>query len=194
MEEHTRHERFAWQSLAGCERPPPNPYTADFLDGLFRHVETGARRQSWDGVLAAWRAAAIGGDGRCASGLVLLSLYKGRVSAAVCDQGPRERRAQMGGLGHLRVLLYVLSGAVAGLATDGTKPPDALAILDLSDRADTAMPDGVLKLASTTGACGGSALPVPVSLKGYDHNMLASRWYLRDATPPWPRVPWPRNR
>ena len=190
MEAFLRHERFAWRSLPGCEAPPANPYTTEFFDGMFARLTPA--RGSWDDVLAAWRAATISSDGGCASNLILLSLFKGRVTAAMCEQGAHERRAQLGALGHLRVFLYLLSGALAGLATNGQAPPDVLAILDLSDRADTALPNGVLKLASTTGACRDS-LPVPVSLKGFEHNMLASRWYLRDARPPWPRVPWERK-
>ena len=187
-----RHERIAWQWLPGCETTPPNPYTADFLDGLFKRLPPDSRPRRWDDVMTAWRLAAIGKDGRCVSNLVLLSLYKGRVTAAVCDQGSHARRTQLGGLGHLRVFLYVLAGAVGGLASDGQRPPDVLVILDLSDRADTPIPNGVPKLASTTGACQ-AALPVPISLKGYAHNMLASRWYTRDTRPHWPQVPWTRK-
>ena len=192
LESFVRHERSAWQWLPGCETTPDNPYTAEFLDGLFKRLPQESHPERWDDVLSAWRSAAIGKDGRCASNLVLLSLYKGRVTAAVCDQGSHARRTQLGGLGHLRVFLYVLGGAVSGLASDGQRPPDVLVILDLSDRADTPVPGDVPKLASTTGACAAS-LPVPISLKGYDHNMLASRWYARDARPRWPQVPWARK-
>ena len=197
MDAFFRHERFAWQSLSGCAEPPENPYTDAFFDSLFGHLSTSSgssskQRRRWEDVISAWRSTSII-HGKCMSNLILLSLYKGRVSAAICDQGPHARRAQLGALGHLRVFLYVLSGAISGLASNGLLPPDALFMLDLSDRADTPMPRGVLKLASTSGACTASALPVPISLKGYDHNMLASRWYLRDVRPRWPVVPWSRK-
>ena len=54
----------------------------------------------------------------------------GQVAAAMCDN-PEARRAAFGALVHYRVFKYILSVALAGLASDGRRPPDALFMLDL---------------------------------------------------------------
>ena len=56
--------------------------------------------------------------------------WPGQVAAAMCDN-PEARRAAFGALVHYRVFKYILSVALAGLASDGRKPPDALFMLDL---------------------------------------------------------------
>ena len=54
--------------------------------------------------------------------------------------------------------------------------------------------DDVPKMGSSNGACR-ATLPVPISLKGFGHNLLASRWYTgRGARMRWPRVNWPLKR
>ena len=105
----------------------------------------------------------------------------------MCDN-PETHRAAFGALVHYRVFKYILSVALTGLATDGRRPPDALFMLDLSDRADVRTAGDVPKLAASSGACSAS-IPVPISLKGLGHNILASRWYTGAPTP-WPSVPW----
>jgi hypothetical protein len=78
---------------------------------------------------------------RCASYLLpSTAWYSGllaawQVAAAACDMS-HLRRLAVGSLTHYRVFKYVLAAAIAGLASDGSRPPDALFILDLSDRAD----------------------------------------------------------
>ena len=52
------------------------------------------------------------------------------IITAMCDN-PEARRAAFGALVHYRVFKYILSVALAGLASDGRRPPDALFMLDL---------------------------------------------------------------
>ena len=47
--------------------------------------------------------------------------WPGQVAAAMCDN-PEARRAAFGALVHYRVFKYILSVALAGLASDGRKP------------------------------------------------------------------------
>ena len=132
MAEFVERERRAWRTLPGCAEPPEDPYSDAHLAQLLGAMPR-ARLRRWDEVLAAWRAVCMTGH------VVLVSLYKGRVAAAICDN-PEARRAALGALMHYRVFKYVLAVALAGLASDGRRPPDALFLLDLSDRADVRTP------------------------------------------------------
>ena len=204
MAEFARRERQAWSTLPGCEATPVDPYSESHLDSLLSRLPPAPPR-SWDDVFTAWRgsqptssrdepAAAV--PAGCSGGMVLVSVYKGRVAAAACDIVAM-RRLAAGTLSHYRVFKYILTAALAGLASDGTKPPDALFILDLTDRADLRLPGNVPKLASSSGACAAS-LPVPISLKGLGHTILASRdGATRDGATRvhtrWASVPWQRK-
>ena len=107
MEAFVGRERAAWRTLRGCEATPPNPYDDAFFDALFRRVAPPmGERRSWESVASAWANVSLARGG-CSSGLILVSIYKSRVAAAVCDH-VHARRAQLGALGHLRVFKYIL--------------------------------------------------------------------------------------
>lgn len=190
-----QNERSAWATLKGCERPPADPYTEAFFEDLFRRLPTGVP-QSWEDVYHSWVRASIPErpsqtSASCKSSLILVSVFKGRVAAAMCEDA-RFRRLQLGALGHYRVFKYLLAAAMAGATT--ARPPDSLFILDLSDRADTVV-SGAVKLASSTGACTNASLPVPISLKGFGYNLLASRWHTgHGRRMRWPHIPWPSKK
>lgn len=124
MAEFVERERQAWRLLPGCAAPPDDPYSDAHLEQLLGGMPRRSRLRHWEEVLQAWRAVCMTGH------VVLVSLYKGRVGAAMCDN-PATRRAAFGALVHYRVFKYVLSVALAGLASDGRRPPDALFLLDL---------------------------------------------------------------
>ena len=195
MEDLARQERAAWASLEGCASEPTNPYSDLFLDNLVRRIPSAARTHSWEEVLRAWQNSTTSQG--CANGLILVSVYKNRVAAAVCDH-PRLRRLQLGLLGHYRVFKYVLAAALAGLASDGKRPPDALFVLDLTDRADVPFRsdggDDLVKLASSAGGCR-SSLPVPINLKGFGqgYSRFGSKWFMRGWRG-WPSASWERKR
>ena len=113
LSEFAAREREAWRTMPGCADAPEDPYTDAYLDQLVGRLPRSKPRQ-WDEVLSAWH-------GVCASGLMLVSLYKGRIAAAVCDNADI-RRAAFGSLVHYRVFKYVLAAALAGLASDGRRP------------------------------------------------------------------------
>ena len=184
MNEFVKHEREAWRALSGCEATPGDPYVTAFYDTLFGRLSSSSR--SWETVFRGWLDATLSSSG-CTSNLILVSIYKTRIAAAVCDHA-HFRRAQLGALGHYRIFKYLLAVAAARRSL-----PDALFIMDLSDRADTPLSHGVPKFASTTGACH-DALPVPISLKGFGHNLLASRWYTGGGRRmQWPQIEWARK-
>ena len=129
-----QNEREAWRSLEGCEHEPRDPYAVSLLDELIRGLPVRSSGHRWVDVFDAWVDATLvswpnstQAQG-CRSGLILVSLFKGRVAAAIC-RNEHARRAQLGALGHYRVFKYILSAALAGMGTE--RPPDALFILDL---------------------------------------------------------------
>ena len=187
-----KHERDAWRSLAGCEAPPADPYSDLYFERLMSSLPPAAPR-SWEAVVVAFEATLSNptSDSSCASGLILVSIFRGRVTAAVCEQ------ATLGTLAQYRAFRYVLALALAGLSSDGRRPPDASFVLDLGDRSDLRLRGDVPKLAATTGGCAAS-LPVPIALKGFNDNLWlevlrkphlggGSLWR-------WPQVAWSKKR
>ena len=94
-------ERAAWRSLAGCQSTPRDPYDNQFIGSLLEPLKPQAPRLSWELVVDAWKRASMRTN--CTSSLILVSLYKGRVAAAMCSH-PQFRRQHLGVLGHYRVL------------------------------------------------------------------------------------------
>ena len=111
MSEFVERERQAWRMLPGCAEPPDDPYSDAHLEQLLGGMPR-SRLRRWDEVVSAWRAVCMTGH------VVLVSLYKGRVAAAMCDN-PEAHRAAFGALVHYRVFKYILTVALAGLASDG---------------------------------------------------------------------------
>ena len=83
----------AWRALPGCESPPPDPYTAEYVDSLFTSI-TRRQRLRWADVEARWTSAVLEQSAWMAatraanecSDMLLVSVYRGEIAAALCSK------------------------------------------------------------------------------------------------------------
>ena len=165
-----RNNRRAWSRLSGCEKPPADPYTEHYLEGLFARLPLQRHNPfSWEQVANGFLEALKQPDG-CRADLVLVSVRNGSIAALTC------RNTSWGVLSHFREFKFLLAAAAQLSSSSDVPLVDAAFVLDLTDRADRKWADGILpRFASTHGACAAS-LPIPITLKGFGSNgLLATR-------------------